>query len=326
MRPPPPFRFVLLAPNGTVIQGSPAFPRGSTLTARLRARQIPISIDGRTRAYAVPLSQPNLSALDRSYLAAIRQALLYSLFSVSALMLLVGIFFGNRLSKSLRELTSAVIAMDGGNLRQQVDVQTRDEIGILARSFNKMSGKLAQAYERLEASHRTVSAQAARLKELSIRDDLTGLYNRRYFNERIEQLLAHAKRYDRPLSIVICDIDDFKMINDSFSHSVGDRVLETVARLIQTYTRDTDVPARFGGEEFVIAFPETGSGHAITLCERLRRQIEGYDWPEIASGLKVTISMGLETNAHPETSDKMLIAADQKLYAAKDAGKNRLVA
>lgn len=325
-RPLPPFRFVLLAPDGTVLHAPGTYPTGSTLPAKLRTRKMPITVNGRVRAYAVPLGRANLSRLDLIYLAAIKRALLYSLLSVSAVTLVAGIYFGNRLSRSLRGLTRAVAAMEGGSLRQQVEVRTRDEIGALARSFNRMSKKLAVAYEKLEASHRTISEQAAKLKELSIRDDLTGLYNRRHFNERIEHLISQAKRYCHPLSVAICDIDDFKKINDKFSHHIGDEVIKRVARLIQAHIREADLTARLGGEEFVIAFPETRAGQAIPLCERLRKEIEGYSWSEIADGLRVTISIGLETDHQAQSRDQILIAADNKLYTAKDRGKNRLVA
>lgn len=322
----PPFRFILLAPDGLVILGTAAHPRGSTLPTSVRARQMPVTIDGRVRAYAVPIGSPVLSKLDRTYLAAINEALLYALGSASVAALMLGVFFGSRLSRPLRALTSAVAAMHAGNLRQRVDVRTRDEIGTLARNFNAMSHKLAQAYEELQTSHRTIADQAARLKELSIRDELTGMYNRRHFNERMEQVLAQARRYGHPLSIAIADIDDFKKINDGFSHAVGDRVLAAVGRLIQENIRDVDIPARFGGEEFVIAFPETAAEHAAALCERLRRRIEQFHWSEIADHLTVTISMGLDSTFHPENSDQVLSAADKKLYAAKNGGKNRLVA
>lgn len=287
---------------------------------------MPITIDGRVRAYAVPLGSPVLSRLDRTYLTAINEALMYALGSASVAALILGLFFGNRLSRPLLALTSAVAAMHPGNLRQRVDVNTKDEIGTLARNFNAMSQNLAQAYEQLQTSHETIANQAAQLKELSIRDDLTGMYNRRYFNECMEQVLAQAKRYGHPVSIAIADIDNFKKINDRFSHAVGDRVLEVVGRLIQENIRDVDVAARFGGEEFVIAFPETASEHAATLCERLRQQIEQFQWSDITCHLAVTISMGLEARFHPDTSNQILSAADRKLYAAKNGGKNRLVA
>lgn len=321
----PPFRFVLLAPDGVVVQGASTYRPGSTLPARLRARQMPITIGGHVRAYAVPLGSPVLSNLDRTYLAAINKALLYALASASVVALIVGVFFGNSLSRSLRALTSAVAAMHAGNLRQEVDIHTEDEIGVLASNFNAMSEKLAQAHEQLHHSNATITKQAARLKELSIRDELTGMFNRRHFNERMKQVLARANRYGHPVSIAIADLDDFKKINDGFSHAVGDRVLSTVGSLIRENIRDVDIPARFGGEEFVIAFPETAAEQAAALCERLRRKIEQFHWSDIADHLTVTISMGLDSAFHPETGDQVLGAADKKLYAAKNGGKNRLV-
>ena len=148
--------------------------------------------------------------------------------------------------------------------------------------------------EELATSHETVREQAERLKELSIRDEITRLHNRRYFDEQAALALFQANRYGRPLTIAIADIDHFKQINDRFSHAAGDAVLEHVGRILSASTRESDIVARYGGEEFVVAFLETPLREAAATCERIRRAIESHPWHEIHPELAVTITMGLD--------------------------------
>ena len=164
----------------------------------------------------------------------------------------------------------------------------------------------------------------ARVKELSIRDDLTQLYNRRHFSEAAPRLLAHAKRYNQPLSVMIGDIDHFKDINDHFSHAIGDEVLRKVAQLILGNIRETDIVARYGGEEFVIALPAIPLPEAVRACEKLRLSIAQYSWSEIHPDLRVTISIGLSADTRAAHFEQMIAAADEKLYQAKRAGRNRI--
>ncbi|HEX8834803.1 MAG TPA: GGDEF domain-containing protein, partial [Abditibacteriaceae bacterium] len=163
-------------------------------------------------------------------------------------------------------------------------------------------------------------------KELSIRDGLTKLYNRRHFDEQGAKVLAQTERYKQPLSVMIGDIDHFKKINDGFSHATGDEVLRHVAKILQENTRNSDLVARYGGEEFVIAFTQTSLEQAKMLCEKLRRQIEAYPWHEIHPDLRVTMSMGLNANTRLGSFERMVAAADVKLYQAKTSGRNRVCA
>ncbi|HEX9997141.1 MAG TPA: diguanylate cyclase [Abditibacterium sp.] len=191
---------------------------------------------------------------------------------------------------------------------------------------SELFNELQQRHQELQLLHGKVHQQAAQLKELSIRDGLTALYNRRHFDEQGANALAQAQRYDHPLTIMIGDIDFFKRINDGFSHAVGDEVLRHVARLLQTNTRESDIVARYGGEEFVIALTQTPLTQAIQLCEKLRQIIESHPWSEIQPNLKVSMSMGLCADTQIGSFEKMVAAADEKLYAAKTAGRNRVYA
>jgi len=316
----PPFRFLLLDPGtGRVLFGPGAYQRGDPVPEELRAQARPIVINGTVAALAVPLRQPNYNALDDGYLAAMQHAMLYGVGTAALLALGLGFFFGERLSRNVRALTEAIGAMGKGELRQRVDVKSRDEVGLMAAVFNRMSVDL-------DESHSRIRAQATLLKELSIRDDLTGLHNRRHFDEQAAHSYARAQRYGQALTVMICDIDHFKRVNDSFSHAVGDAVLTQLGQLLRATTRESDIVARYGGEEFVVVFPETPVARAAALCERIRRRIADHDWDAIRPGLSVTLSMGLDGDLTRGTVDAMLAAADARMYTAKTTGRNRMVA
>ena len=264
----------------------------------------------------------NLTDFDRTYLTATQNAVGYGVAGAAALALVLGFFFSSRLSASVRTLTGAIQAMGQGQLQQHVTIRSRDEIGFLAESFNRMSADLSRAHAELQQSNETIRAQAEQLKELSVRDEMTGLHNRRYFNAHASVAFALAERYGRPFAVAIGDVDHFKQINDRFSHATGDAVLRQVARLLAAGTRESDIVARYGGEEFVIAFTETMMKDAMATCERIRRQIEEYPWDSVAPALRVTITFGADSQVALGSIEAMLAAADVRLYEGKHAGRN----
>ncbi|MCK9396645.1 MAG: diguanylate cyclase [Methylobacter sp.] len=320
----PPFLFILLDPQGKVLLGGGKYENGEFVPVSARLGASPVMLENQVLALAIPQGKPNLSAIDRNYLATIREALIYGFFIAGMLAVFLGFLLSKRLSSSLHELTMAIRAMNQGELRQKVTVRGKDETGILAEAFNRMSADLAHAYEELEESHRTISEQALLLKELSIRDELTQLYNRRYFNEQAIKLFAQMKRYNHSLSFMIGDIDHFKQINDKFSHATGDEVLKAVSGILKNSTRASDIVARYGGEEFVVIFPETPLMQAAEQCERLRKLIEDFPWSTIHPDLQVTMSMGLSDDLSLDSFEHILAAADNNLYRAKAGGRNRL--
>jgi diguanylate cyclase (GGDEF)-like protein len=172
-----------------------------------------------------------------------------------------------------------------------------------------------------------ISRIHAQLRDLSIRDGLTGLYNHAYFKTHLGEELVRAARFDRPLSIILFDLDHFKSCNDTYGHAVGDRLLEELADLLRTNLRTVDVPARYGGEEFVILLPETGSRLAMEVAERLRRIVEGHRFlPDHPQGpLAITLSGGVASfDRARSTPDLLLDVADRALYKAKAEGRNRV--
>ena len=164
-------------------------------------------------------------------------------------------------------------------------------------------------------------------KRLANTDGLTGLYNYRSFQERLEQEIDRAQRYYRPLSLIMVDVDHFKTYNDTWGHLQGDRVLAEVARLLQQTSRASDIIARYGGEEFVLILPETDAEKAETLCHRLREQVATRPFPgeEQLPDKTLTISVGLTSYTPPDTKEILIQKADMALYQAKRLGRNRVI-
>ncbi len=162
-------------------------------------------------------------------------------------------------------------------------------------------------------------------KYLTITDSLTGLYNRRYFQQALGREFARAKRYNLPLSIVMFDIDHFKNVNDTYGHQFGDKVIAGIAKQIKDSLRRTDYICRYGGEEFVLILPETTSSNAVIPIERIREKIESNCFSCYNEDITVTISAGIACIELKMTTEAELIKrADESLYKAKENGRNRV--
>lgn len=162
-----------------------------------------------------------------------------------------------------------------------------------------------------------------RLTELSRRDSLTGAANRRYFFERAEEEFARARRYNKSLSLIVFDVDDFKRVNDSNGHVAGDRVLQNLSKIISVDLREIDLLGRIGGDEFAVLVPETNLQGACELAERLRLAAAGQRDSDSQIVVQYTLSLGVATLAPTDTSmDMVFQRADNALYASKRDGRN----
>jgi diguanylate cyclase (GGDEF)-like protein len=170
-------------------------------------------------------------------------------------------------------------------------------------------------------------AREARIRRLSNHDDLTGLANRRHLGTMLQAEFERARRYGRDLSCAIVDLDHFKQINDLHGHQVGDRVLESVARLVASSVRSSDTIARYGGDEFMIVLPETSSDGARELAERCRGAIAATAITAGPHTLRTTASVGIASLGHAEvrTVDDLIRITDDALYEAKEQGRDRTV-
>lgn len=184
--------------------------------------------------------------------------------------------------------------------------------------------ELAQANADLQKLNEQATGLLEQLERQAQEDALTGLYNRRYADAQLHEAFLRARRFGHTLSVALLDIDNFKRINDTFSHAVGDEVLRVVARLFKAELREIDTVARYGGEEFVLLLPETSARAAAAVCDRLRLEVAAYPWSTVAPGLRVTLSIGLSDELSVPTYEKLVALADGKLYEAKHSGKNQV--
>jgi len=167
-----------------------------------------------------------------------------------------------------------------------------------------------------------------RFEALSVTDDLTSLYNSRYLNQVLRRESKRASRSGRPLSLLFLDLDGFKSVNDRHGHLCGSRALIEAATVIRGCARETDVPARFGGDEFALVLPDTGSEGAVAVAERVRERIAAHSFLKATDGLdiRLTASVGVATLPDVAASAEELIkAADTAMYRVKDRGKNGVV-
>lgn len=217
---------------------------------------------------------------------------------------------------------------------RQVMVQFDTERAMKDREMLHLHSKeLEREIAERKAAQRALAKAKAELEErnrelaiLSRRDPLTGLHNRRFLDETIDLLIHVGGKIGEPLSVALCDIDDFKQINDSRSHSVGDEVLRVVAQIFQANLRRSDVVVRYGGEEFVAVFPNTDDQTAAGLIERIRDEVSHYDWESIAPGMQVTLSAGVAMQVQHRDGASLLHDADICLYTAKHQGKDQVIA
>jgi len=170
-----------------------------------------------------------------------------------------------------------------------------------------------------------IGRQEAELRRMADEDYLTGLPNRRYLERLLAQEFSRCRRHGHRLTVAIADLDGFKRINDTLSHAAGDRVLSEVAALLRGAVRVSDVVARYGGDEFVIVFPETDLEQAKVVCDRARRALECQVWDGLAPGTAITVSFGLCDDPGAENYERMLNSADVNLHRAKEMGRNQLV-
>ncbi|MBN1290140.1 MAG: diguanylate cyclase [Actinobacteria bacterium] len=213
----------------------------------------------------------------------------------------------------------------------------RAVIGVLAVSNPRSSVFIREAESILKMVQNqvTIVIDNARLyeaaRQLAITDGLTRIYNHRFFQELFEKEFKRANRYNTIFSFIMLDIDRFKRINDTYGHLCGDEILKDLARLIKHCLRSVDIVARYGGEEFAILLPETNAPEAFQTAERIRRAVEEFVFMgngNTEKGLKITVSQGVTTYPSGGVDDRfdVIAKADEAMYRAKDAGRNKVMA
>lgn len=243
----------------------------------------------------------------------IERTIIFVVITSFAIMAILGYLVARSIIRPVRRLQDGVHGIAGGDYDRRVSIDTNDEFGRLATSFNEMAAHLKKAHSQLE--------------QLSMRDELTGILNRRAFEQALTSEIARVKRFDNEFSLVMFDIDHFKQVNDSYGHLFGDEVLVAVSREIEKHIRPVDLFGRYGGEEFVIIMPETGIEGAARSAERLRLMIETAGLKnEQGQTVHISASFGVACMPQEATSKSELLGlADKRLYRAKREGRNKVV-
>ncbi len=309
---------LLIDAEGAIMMGSKTYLVGQTVSADFLDKGRPIVSNGEVIATAVALEDAALDVWSSEYLTVVTGSLKTAATLVVILVLIGGVVLGRRIGAPLRRLADSIVTGLQGKQYQNFELDTQNEVELLNQHIKQLCDDLGQARDEISQSRKTISSQASKLAEINIRDETTQLYNQHYFDERGQQLFAGSQRSGKPLSCMIADIDRFKQINEKFSHEVGDTVLKKMAEILRRSTRETDIVARYGEGEFVIAFSETPLELAQTFCERLSVLVQSCNWAEIHPDLSVKLRIGLCADMGLDTFEQMVAVADTKLYLSKD--------
>jgi diguanylate cyclase (GGDEF)-like protein len=251
---------------------------------------------------------------------------LLSLMFFTALAILTGGWVIWDMGRSMAHVAS-MLADDGQIARLE---QRRDEVGTLMSTVGKMLETIEQQASeinsfagRLDAAYKELENTNTRLKETSFKDEVTGLYNRRFFSIRLEEEMQRHRRFNHPVSVVLTDLDGFKAVNDELGHTVGDETLRDIAQILVKHSRGINVVARWGGDEFAVLLVETSRAGARLYADRIRQVVSAYPF---SHGKRLTASFGLASLPDDDvsTSEDLLRTADEALYAAKRLGKNQV--
>jgi len=223
----------------------------------------------------------------------------------------------------------ATFEIDAGDMKpySQILQEANEELGKLNLSYEQLVMELKKEKDKVDAMATELKSANEKLRGLAFQDGLTGLYNRRYFEEQLEKELDRVNRYSRILSLIMIDIDHFKNINDTYGHPQGDIILSTVADVFNKSIRHPDTAARYGGEEFVVILPETNVQGAVVLAERLREAVEKLEINADTKIIKITISLGVteyKAEKGRKSPTEVIDTADKALYHSKETGRNKL--
>jgi diguanylate cyclase (GGDEF)-like protein len=237
----------------------------------------------------------------------------------------LALLLGKWAAKPIVGLAVTAKKIGDGQLNARTDVSSNDEIGSLAKSLNSMADNLHKIMTSKEELTNEVEQRKnaeEKLQILATTDELTGCYNRRAFNDCLQENFGRAKRYNEPLSLLLFDIDHFKKVNDTHGHDTGDLILKAFVCVVMENIRHIDILSRWGGEEFMVLLPQTGKDTALQLAERLREKVFAHDFPKVGH---ITASIGLTELHADDTTDSMVKRADDALYKAKHGGRNMVI-
>lgn len=227
---------------------------------------------------------------------------------------------GNILESCAMELSQATSIDVISNITERIITETKS----IADSSKILKNKLASTVSEID----TLNKEIEGIKQTAKTDMLTGLLNRRGFDQAMTYILEDIKKSKAPMSLLMLDIDYFKKINDTHGHLIGDNVLKLLGKLLNDHIKGKDIAARFGGEEFILVLPETAMDKAYTLAEKIRTSLQKMRWKLKNTGEslgQVTISIGIAMHKENESVEAVIKRADDALYHAKDTGRNQTI-
>ncbi|MBM9614771.1 diguanylate cyclase [Desulfobulbus rhabdoformis] len=244
---------------------------------------------------------------------------------------IISYVISNFLSNPLKTLHKSAVCVSNKNYDCKVDIRTNDEFGFLGKIFNEMIDSIQRNFAKMEDINKNLESivedrtrelieKNNELELLSTTDTLTGLYNRRYIDNKIKNFIKNCDRYNIEFSIIMIDIDKFKLINDNYGHDKGDFVLVGVSGIIKNNIRNVDCAGRWGGEEFVILCQEKIEG-SVSVAEKIRNKLISTSFENVGT---VTASFGCSQYVPGENFEVLLKRADSALYIAKCNGRNRV--
>ncbi|MBD8839214.1 MULTISPECIES: sensor domain-containing diguanylate cyclase [Paenibacillus] len=228
---------------------------------------------------------------------------------------------GVRQTRNGESVVDCVVVVMRKRIEHEKDIlHTKTKLQELYQATQEANKELERLHEEYKIKEQALIKVNDQLETLASTDLLTGLKNRRFFQEKMFESLMMFQEKQRYFSLLVVDIDHFKSINDTYGHPIGDLVLGNLAGLLQSVSRSTDVVARYGGEEFVIILPGCEEEQAIGIAERYRSQVASADWSEY----NITVSIGAATIVEEDTEKSLFQRADNALYASKTGGRNRV--
>lgn len=234
--------------------------------------------------------------------------------------LLLLLYINRNVIRRLTALRTAMTDHEQGR-GGPIEIADHDEIGEMSRALSHFVGVIRDREDKLHAINADLSLAHHHLERIAVTDRLTGLYNRTKLDEVFADELAQAKRYGQSVAVIMADIDNFKSVNDTYGHQVGDSVLSEFAAIVRELVRDTDTPGRWGGEEFLVICSHVDLNGAHILAERIRTAVAGHSFSVIG---QKTCSFGVASYQPGDTAETIVKRADMALYEAKQNGRDRV--
>ena len=248
---------------------------------------------------------------------------------VGLLLMAIGVFaylLAHTIVRPLKRLSGEAGKVALGDLQVEIPVYGTSEVSYLTQVFNHMVASLRRGQEEISQAHEALIEKNRELHRLSITDGLTGLYNRKHMMDLFDMEFIRTQRYQIPFSVLIADLDHFKSINDTYGHLAGDAVLRRISDTLTQSVRACDHVGRYGGEEFLVILPNTGSDGAVDMAERIRQEISLVKFFNDGKTFSMTLSMGVAVCLDSDDSvEGILNRADDALYRAKANGRNQVI-